>query len=380
MNTKKTIYFDNPQSSRVDSRNTAPSRKQAITASQRFKIAQDKMRAENAKRIRDEKAMIANLGESEPSKSIAATNIEAKMDSSTIVLSKPEVADVEIESVKTEDVLEQASIPALKDLNLAEDAPYVSVKQDVSSVLNEYANKELSRSKTIRQVFNRGGQDKKPARKLISSFSFVASIAVFLISTHVMINGYDINRRVEAQVEQVSNTHNVASEDDDLPDETPVVDIESYKVAPDMPRFITIEKLGVKSRIVPVGVTAENVVEAPQSIFDSGWYSGSSKPGQTGATFIDGHVSGYSSSGVFGRISQLSAGDKIKVEMGNGKIYSYTVKSKETVPLKKVDMDKALSVPGGFASGLNLMTCGGDFDASTSSYKGRTIIYTVLDS
>ncbi len=72
-----------------------------------------------------------------------------------------------------------------------------------------------------------------------------------------------------------------------------------YAVAPDLARYLKIPKLGVNSRVLQVGITNDGALATPSNVFDTAWYTGSAKPGQPGATLIDGHVSSWTTHGVF---------------------------------------------------------------------------------
>lgn len=161
-------------------------------------------------------------------------------------------------------------------------------------------------------------------------------------------------------------------------DETKVVasTLDSYTVAADMPRFLGIKSLNMKARIQEMGVNSQGAVQAPVNIYDSGWYTGSAKPGTQGAAFVDGHASGSTREGLFAYIDTLKSGDIVTVEQGDGTLFSYKVVNVETVSKDAVDMDKALAVYGGAKEGLNLMTCTGRWIANQETYDKRVIVYT----
>ena len=55
-------------------------------------------------------------------------------------------------------------------------------------------------------------------------------------------------------------------------------EVREYTVAPDRPRYLTVEKLGInKARILPMGVNAKGELATPNNIFDVGWYYDSGK-------------------------------------------------------------------------------------------------------
>lgn len=176
---------------------------------------------------------------------------------------------------------------------------------------------------------------------------------------------------------QVVNS-NAPSADIEATEETEITPntLNSYTVAADMPRFLSIEKLNMKARIQPMGINSVGAVQAPVNINDSGWYKGSAKPGTPGAAFIDGHASGTTRQGLFAYIDTLKNGDAVKVEQGDGTVFQYKVVHIETVSKDAVDMNKALVVYGGAKEGLNLMTCTGKWMAKEETYDKRVVVYT----
>lgn len=156
-------------------------------------------------------------------------------------------------------------------------------------------------------------------------------------------------------------------------------DIEQYNVPADAPRLLTIPVIGVKARILPMGLDTQGVLQSPNNISDVGWYTGSAKPGTNGAMLVDGHVSGPTKPGVFKQLASLKRGDVIYVERGDGKKSTYSVKMTENTPVGSIDMRKAMQPIIANQEGLNLITCSGRFDAKTQTYDHRTIVYAVRD-
>lgn len=153
-------------------------------------------------------------------------------------------------------------------------------------------------------------------------------------------------------------------------------DLSTYKVAADAPRVLTIKKLNVAARIRPMELNSDKTIQAPKSIYDAGWYTGSAKPGETGAVFIDGHASGATHFGLFGYLTLLKIGDELSVEKGNGELLTYRVVHTEKVPLNAIDMVKALAPYEGVKKGLNLMTCTGKWLDDDKTLDHRVIVYT----
>ncbi len=214
--------------------------------------------------------------------------------------------------------------------------------------------------------------------------SLMAAAIVFVFGVGVSIHTYLMNQQVQRQVSTVLSA---SSDQDDsnqltpgaLPDESDQDDdtVRNHQVAPDKPRYLRIPKIGVDHRVIEVGVTDNNQLGAPASIHDVGWYIGSSKPGQSGATLMDGHVSGPTQPGVFRNLIKLNPGDRIEVERGDGEIIEYEVKSKQSYPYAETDMQAALRSVENDKHGLNLITCDGKFNAETNNYEDRLIVFAV---
>lgn len=154
----------------------------------------------------------------------------------------------------------------------------------------------------------------------------------------------------------------------------------SYQVAPDAARYIRIPKLNVWARVLQVGVTKDNALATPSNVFDTAWYKNSAKPGQPGATLIDGHVSSWTTNGVFYGIKDLSAGDNIEIEKGDGTKLEYTVVKTTTYPADNVDMKSLLQPVAAGQSGLNLITCGGKYDSKAGEFTQRIAVYASLNN
>ena len=152
--------------------------------------------------------------------------------------------------------------------------------------------------------------------------------------------------------------------------------INAYKTAPDQPRVLTIDKIGVRSRVLDMNVNPDGSMQAPLNIFDAGWYIKSAKPGAPGASVIDAHASGPTREGLFAYVDTLARGDTMTVERGDGQNFTYRVVATETVPLDTVDMKKVLAPHADVKEGLNLITCAGNWAKDRKTFDHRTIVYT----
>lgn len=210
---------------------------------------------------------------------------------------------------------------------------------------------------------------------------YALALVVLGIGGLLAYQAYRTNQAIEKQVATLS----AAQDDPDtsttsLPTDTKPKDpnfVQNYKVGPLVPRLLTIKKLGMTSRVMPIGTDKDGRMDVPKTAYDVGWYTASSRPGEQGAMVIDGHVQGVGGPAVFTKLHTLLAGDVLQIERGDGKKIEYKVMSVETVPADKVDMGKLLVSMNTAIPGLNLITCGGTYVAEKGTFTDRTIVYAL---
>ncbi len=227
---------------------------------------------------------------------------------------------------------------------------------------------------------------KSMKQRLFSKSSALAGMAmvVFILGLGVSVNSLLTNRNVTQQVQAMSsgkkNTSDDGTSGNEKPDESDIHPnaVSSYKVAPDLPRKITIKKIDVAARVKPLGVSRDNQLLAPSSIYDAGWYNASAKPGiDAGAVLIDGHVHGPTKPGIFVNLKKLVSGDIIEVERGDGKVVKYRVEKTAQESADSLNMATLMKSAKPGKQGLNLVTCGGKYDTKTGHYESRDEVFAV---
>ena len=139
------------------------------------------------------------------------------------------------------------------------------------------------------------------------------------------------------------------------------------------PVLLTIPLIGVSTQLVTLGMTSSGALQVPSSTSVAGWYIGSAKPGAIGSAIIVGHINSVSGPGVFFRLSELRAGDKVYVKRSDGTLVEFRVTSvqmylKDRFPTEAVYRTTA-------DAELRLITCGGAFDSATGHYLSNTVVY-----
>ncbi|MBR3115672.1 class F sortase [Candidatus Saccharibacteria bacterium] len=171
-------------------------------------------------------------------------------------------------------------------------------------------------------------------------------------------------------------------EEEELIEEPPTeTEVYEYIVAPDHPRYLTIERLGIRNaRILTMGVNNKGELDTPRNIFDVGWYEGSDKPGQGGTMVIDGHNGGPHVHGVFKDLPALVVGDVIKVERGDGVVFNYKVIENKAVLLSDSNayMSEAMDTPEKGKESVTLITCTGEWSDRQQTYLSRQFTRAIL--
>jgi len=126
--------------------------------------------------------------------------------------------------------------------------------------------------------------------------------------------------------------------------------------------------------VKPMGLTADNHIEAPRNVHDAGWFTQSAKPGQPGAMLIDGHVANWATESVFHNLKSLRPNDTITIQRGDDTKINYKVIKSQTYDADKVDMDAVLAPVKPTKPGLNLITCDGKV-VNNNEFNKRLVIF-----
>ncbi|MFD6424726.1 class F sortase [Streptomyces sp. NPDC060198] len=145
-----------------------------------------------------------------------------------------------------------------------------------------------------------------------------------------------------------------------------------------LPLRLEVPAIGVDTPVVRLGLEEDGTVEVPAiTAHDrAGWYEYGPTPGQRGPAVILGHVTvGSYGDGVFRRLGELRAGDRIVARLKDATAAEFTVYATRTVakaefPTEQVygDVDRPE---------LRLITCGGARDGG-GGYLDNVIVFAAL--
>jgi Sortase domain len=140
------------------------------------------------------------------------------------------------------------------------------------------------------------------------------------------------------------------------------------------PVALAIPAIGVRTRLIKLGRTAQGTLQVPTSTSVAGWYTGGPRPGEIGSSIIAGHIDSYLGPGVFFRLRLLRPGNLVYVRRANGtlavfRVYAEHMYAKAHFPTQRVYGPEP-------DAELHLITCGGVFDSATGHYLSNVVVYS----
>jgi len=152
----------------------------------------------------------------------------------------------------------------------------------------------------------------------------------------------------------------------------PVVDPASRSV----PINLSIPAIGLNTSLSELGLNADHTVQVPADFQQPGWYKFGPSPGQRGSAVILGHVDSYRGPAVFFKLRDLKPGDRVTVTLADHVITHFAVRQ---IAMYQKSSFPTVQVYGSHGySGLQLVTCGGVFDAARGTYLSNVVVYTNL--
>lgn len=139
------------------------------------------------------------------------------------------------------------------------------------------------------------------------------------------------------------------------------------------PDRLTIRRLGIDMRVVPVGVARDGEMALPETPAQVGWYRYGPRPGDdAGSTVLAAHLDmpGYGI-GPIAAVGELRTGDVITVRSGDvSRRYAVT----SVTQVRKTTLDLAALFARDGPPLLHVVTCGGDFDREQRRYDANVLV------
>jgi Sortase domain len=148
--------------------------------------------------------------------------------------------------------------------------------------------------------------------------------------------------------------------------------VRGYRATP-VPVRLDIPSIQVSSPLDRLGRAPDGTVEVPGRWEVAGWYAPGPRPGDPGSAVILGHVDSRSGPAVFYRLHRLRPGDEIVVTRADRSTVRFVVQRTEQYDKQRFPTDEVYYPT--LTSTLRLVTCGGQFDATTGHYRSNIIVF-----
>jgi LPXTG-site transpeptidase (sortase) family protein len=140
------------------------------------------------------------------------------------------------------------------------------------------------------------------------------------------------------------------------------------------PARVRIPSIGVDAPLDALHLDPTGALEAPADFQVPGWYADGTVPGDAGPAVIAGHVDSHAGPAVFFRLGELREGDLVEVQRG-GEWIAFEVVG--TIRVAKNEFPTAQVYGPTPDRQLRIITCGGEYDGATGSYRDNVIVYAV---
>jgi len=142
------------------------------------------------------------------------------------------------------------------------------------------------------------------------------------------------------------------------------------------PVRLTIPVLGVATELVRLGLQPDGTVEVPTDPALAGWYHLGMPPGGPGSAVILGHVDSADGPAVFAGLAEVEPGSRIRVGLDDGSTATFVVRTVRTYA--NADFPARRVYVGHGRRELNLVTCGGAYEADRGGYQANVVVNAVL--
>jgi hypothetical protein len=139
------------------------------------------------------------------------------------------------------------------------------------------------------------------------------------------------------------------------------------------PVRLRIPTLKIDAPLTHLGVAPDRTIEVPTDFAVPGWFDQGPRPGQPGPAVILGHVDSKAGPAVFYGLNRLAVGAEVFVDRADGSTVEFRVRGTQHVAKTAFPTDLVYAPT--LEPALRLVTCGGQFDRTRSSYLDNVIVY-----
>jgi LysM repeat protein len=138
-----------------------------------------------------------------------------------------------------------------------------------------------------------------------------------------------------------------------------------------IPTGLVVPTIGLEKPLINLDVVG-GALQVPQRWNDVGWWQAGPRPGERGAAVFVGHVDSPTGPAVFYGLSGLREGDLIRVKRADSttatfRVFESVLYLRSEFPSKQVYREDGPPI-------LNLVTCGGSYDAEAGEYTENLVV------
>ncbi len=138
---------------------------------------------------------------------------------------------------------------------------------------------------------------------------------------------------------------------------------------------VRLPAVDVRSPLVDLDVGPDGALQVPADPAVAGWFVRGAAPGEPGPTVIAGHVDSRSGPGVFFRLDELVAGDRVEVARSDGRVVAYRVVTVETHAKDAFPTTRVYGPAPG--PGRRRLTGGGGVDRRSRHYRDNVVVTAI---
>lgn len=143
------------------------------------------------------------------------------------------------------------------------------------------------------------------------------------------------------------------------------------------PIWIRIDSIDVAHPVTGYGINPRSgQMDVPNNVTEVAWYEYGPSPGEAGSAVLAAHVDLASRGpGVFYNLGDVEEGAIVVIGFDDGTSQRFQIEARTTYLKDELPIDAIFSRSG--PSVLTLITCGGGFNQSASSYDSNVVAYAV---
>lgn len=143
-----------------------------------------------------------------------------------------------------------------------------------------------------------------------------------------------------------------------------------------LPVRVRLPAIGLDAPLAAVRTRDDGTLAPPDTTATAGWFADGPRPGETGPAVLAAHVDWAGEAAAFARLTDARPGDEILVQRADGSTGRFTVTAVERHA--KGDFPTADVYGPAPGAELRLITCGGEFDRASGSYRENVIVTAIM--